>query len=244
MMKGPSNNGIQPALAALARMLHYPDATLQENVDDLAEILSVRPEFPPADRSALERFLTRLSRSDLLHAQASYVETFDRSKKVSLYLFEHVHGESRERGPAMVELRMAYRERGLDLDCNDLPDYVPLFLEFCSQLPDAEALAWLDDVSHILQRIHVRLDQRGSRYALPVRLLLHLTGAEPWPQELVDAAAGEARDDTREAIDSVWCEAPVSFDVGSALGDCGSAAAGPNGGGRTSTSASGTSGAA
>ncbi len=243
-MMSPSNNGIQPALAALARILHYPDETLQHNVDDLAEILSVRPEFPPADRSALERFLTRLSRSDLLHVQASYVETFDRSKKVSLYLFEHVHGESRDRGPAMVELRMAYRERGLDLACNDLPDYLPLFLEFCSQLPDAEALAWIDDVSHILQRVHVRLDQRGSRYALPIRLLLHLTGTEPWPQELVEEAAGESRDDTREAIDSVWCEAPVSFDVGSALGDCGAATGSNTGGGRPSAGASGTPGSA
>lgn len=221
-MAPQADNGIQTTLAALARILHYPDAELQQECDDLADVLAVRPEFPPEDRAGVERLLWRLGHADLLQLQANYVETFDRSKKVSLYLFEHVHGESRERGPAMVELRMAYRERGLDMAANELPDYLPMLLEFCSQLPDSEARDWLEDVAHIIQQVHVRLDQRGSRYALPMRLLLHLVGAEPWPQELVDESAGEARDDTREAIDAVWCEAPVTFEAGSALqGGCG-----------------------
>lgn len=229
-MTSDSDRAMQAAFAALARILHYPDEGVQEHGDEIADLLATRPEFPPEDRAALERLLWRLSHTDLLHLQANYVETFDRSKKVSLYLFEHVHGESRDRGPAMVELRMAYRERGLDIAASELPDYLPMFLEFCAQLPEAEARDWLEDVSHILQEIHVRLDQRGSRYALPIRLLLHLAGAEPWPAELVEATAGEERDDTREAIDAVWCEAPVTFEAGSALGACGKS--GAAGGGR------------
>jgi len=225
-MDDARNRDMTLALKAIAALLHYPDENTQAHADELADVLVTRPEFPSADRAAIERFVRRLRKADLLHQQAGYVETFDRSKKVSLYLFEHVHGESRERGPAMVELRMAYREKGLEIDAGELPDYLPMFLEFCAQLPDSEARGWLDDISHIVQQIHVRLHQRDSRYALPVRLLLHLVDADPWPEALVQASAGEKRDDTRAAIDSVWCEAPVTFEAGSALGSaCGSVGA-------------------
>lgn len=207
-----------PCLQALAVLLHYPQQETVDNADAIADALSTRPEFPPEDKADLERFIRRLRTAELLHQQAGYVETFDRSKKVSLYLFEHVHGESRDRGPAMVELRMAYREQGLDIAANELPDYLPMFLEFCAQLPDADACGWLEDVSHILQEVHVRLHQRESRYALPFRLLLRVVDVEPWPAELVEDTKEEKRDDTREAIDSVWCEAPVTFEAGSALG--------------------------
>jgi len=214
------NNGLRMPLKALAVLLHYPDGSIQDHADELADALAMYPEFTPEDRSAAERFVQELTHGDLLELQADYVETFDRSKKVSLYLFEHVHGESRDRGPAMVELRMAYRERGLDLDCTELPDYLPMFLEFCTQIEEHEAQAWLDDVAHILQRIHVRLADRGSRYALPFRLLLRIAHAEPAPPDLVAELTGEERDDTREALDSVWQEAPVTFEAGSALGAC------------------------
>ena len=221
MMPEPPHANLQAALHALSALLAYPTSEIREHADDLVEALAARAEFPRSDRSELERFVRRLRTADLLHQQAGYVETFDRSKKVSLYLFEHVYGESRSRGPAMVELRMAYREKGLEMAGNELPDYLPLFLEFCAQLPAEEAVAWLEDISHILQQVHVRLHQRGSRYALPVRLLLRLVQADPWPPELVDATAGEIRDDTRAAIDDVWQEAPVTFEAGSALEACG-----------------------
>jgi nitrate reductase delta subunit len=217
-MAADERSRFAPCLQALSVLLHYPQQDTVDNADAIADVLAARPEFPPEDRAELERFIQRLRTADLLHQQAGYVETFDRSKQVSLYLFEHVHGESRDRGPAMVELRMAYREQGLDIAANELPDYLPMFLEFCAQLPDADACGWLEDVSHILQEGHVRLHQRESRYALPFRLLLRLVDAEPWPEELVEDTKEEKRDDTREAIDSVWCEAPVTFEAGSALG--------------------------
>ena len=220
-MTDPRRGDMRTALQALALLLHYPDEALCEHADEVADVLAVRAEFPRSDCAELERFIHRLRTTDLLHQQAGYIETFDRSKKASLYLFEHVYGESRARGPAMVELRMAYREKGLELAVNELPDYLPLFLEFCAQLPAEEALQWLEDIGHIVQQIHVRLHQRASRYALPLRLLLHLIQVDPWPQELMDTVAGETRDDTRAAIDDVWQEAPVTFEPGSALGACG-----------------------
>ena len=220
MMGAVRTEPLQPVLGALAALLHYPDEEIRAHAHELASVLAARPEFPEADRAELERFVHRLQTADLLHQQAGWIETFDRSKKVSPYLFEHVYGESRARGPAMVELRMAYREKGLEMAGNDLPDYLPLFLEFCSQLPDAEACAWLDDIGHIVQQVHVRLHQRGSRHAILFRLILRLVQLDPWPARLMDATADEQRDDTRDAIDSVWQEAPVTFEPGSALGAC------------------------
>ena len=214
------------ALKALALLVHYPSQEAVASADAIGEALEGRDELTTEDQEVLAGFLEQLRTKDLLDQEAEYVATFDSGKQVSLHLFEHIHGESRDRGPAMVELRMAYRERGLELDANELPDYLPLVLEFCAQLPEPAAQEWLADIGHILQRIHVRLDQRDDRYALPLRLLLRLAAVDPWPAELLVEAQEERRDDTREAIDNAWDEAPVSFGAGDALASCGVAAGG------------------
>lgn len=210
-MKTAYADGLSLPLKALARLLHYPDTELQAHCDEVAAALLARPELDAAARTALEGFAARLQALDPYDLQAEYVATFDHSKKVSLYLFEHVYGESRDRGPAMVELINAYREKGLQADAGLLPDYLPLFLEFCASLPDAEARAWLTDTGHVLQQIHVRLAQRDSGYAAPLRVLLSLLELEHSPAELCEQAAGEERDDTRAAYDRSWMEAPVTF---------------------------------
>jgi len=210
-MSATSQSTLRRPLKALAALLSYPGAALTAHLDEIAEVLVMRAELAPADRRALEAFLAWLRDTDLLEVQATFVETFDRSKKVSLYLFEHLYGESRSRGPAMVELGMAYREHGLELASNELPDYLPLFLEFCAELPDAEAIAWLAEPAQVLQQVHVRLVDRASPFAAPLGVLLRLFGADPMPRELVESAAGEERDDTPEALDRSWVEAPVTF---------------------------------
>jgi len=220
-MSSAHDNTLHYPLKALARLLAYPDAELIAHVDDLADVLVVRPELDREETRAVERFVAWLRSADLLDVQAAYVETFDRSKKVSLYLFEHVHGESRDRGPAMIELNMAYRERGLVIDASELPDYLPLFLEFCAELDEATARAWLEDTGHILQEIHVRLAERGSRHAAPLMALLRVIGLEAMPEALVETASREARDDTREALDQTWMEAPVTFGPDAARTSCG-----------------------
>ncbi|KPV41190.1 hypothetical protein AN478_04680 [Thiohalorhabdus denitrificans] len=199
------------ALKAVSRMLAYPEADLQAATGDLARAVVPRPELNSEERSAVRRFLDGLGEEDLLDLQAAYVETFDRSKKVSLYLFEHVYGESRDRGPAMVELKEAYREAGLEIACGELPDYLPMFLEFCAELGEGGARDWLEETGPILQQLHVRLVERDSRYAVPLRLLLRLAELDPAPEELVRAAEAEERDDTPEAHDRAWMEAPVTF---------------------------------
>jgi len=221
-MTAAHDTGLAQALKALARLLHYPDMELLANSGMIAKVLLEHPGLSLDERALVEDFTTRLRDADPLDLQAEYVATFDHSKKVSLYLFEHVYGESRERGPAMVELINAYREKGLEIDSLTLPDYLPLFLEFCASLPEAEARAWLQDTGHVLQQIHVRLVQRDSDYAVPFRVLLSLLELEHSPPELYAVAAGEERDDTRAAFDRVWMETPVTFgpkQPGAACGD-------------------------
>jgi len=220
----PGAQSFGQALKVLAILLHYPDTALQKHSDMIADILLQRPELRRTDREALARFLDRIAGSDPLELQAEYVTTFDHSKKVSLYLFEHVYGESRDRGPAMVELNNAYREKGLAIDDRLLPDYLPLFLEFCAMLDEAEARNWLHDTAHVLQQIHVRLQNRGSDYALPLCWLLRLLRLEPAPAELVEQTREEARDDTRAAYDASWMEAPVTFGPDQPAAGCGNRA--------------------
>lgn len=209
-MNGGADNGLGPALKAIALLLSYPDEALRRHAGELEAALAAYPALDDDDRRAIAACAAWLG-GDLMETQAAFVETFDRSKKVSLYLFEHVYGESRDRGPAMVELSHAYRERGLVIDSRELPDFLPMFLEFAAELPEAEARDWLLETGHILQRIHVRLAERESPYAAPFRTLLRLLGLDPTPEALARMASQEQRDDTPAAIDRVWQEAPVTF---------------------------------
>ncbi|MGR6873548.1 nitrate reductase molybdenum cofactor assembly chaperone [Pseudomonas sp. HK3] len=126
-------------------------------------------------------------------------------------LFEHVHGESRDRGQAMVDLIEQYKLAGLALDQKELPDYIPLFLEFLSTQDRADAKAWLMDVSHILAVLATRLEERDSGYASLFNALLEISQASVDMTEIREAVAKEERDDTNEAIDKVWEDEAVTF---------------------------------
>lgn len=207
----PDRAAFGRSLQALARVLDYPEAALQQHAAELADILGAPAELSEAERAAVVVFVTELGEMDLYDAQARYVETFDRGRKTSLYVFEHVYGESRDRGPAMVELKQAYSEHGLETDTRELPDFLPVLLEFCAQLPEESARTWLVETTHVLQRVCVRLAERDSGYASAFTVLLRLIGADPAPEALTDMAGKEQRDDTPAAIDRVWAEVPVTF---------------------------------
>lgn len=216
-----TENLVARSLAALARLLDYPSAELQQNADEVAEALAVVPGLRQSERAELCQFVGQLASENLLVAQARYVETFDRGRKVSLYIFEHVYGESRDRGPAMIELRNAYREHGFEADTRELPDFLPVLLEFCAQISADSAYDWLVETTHVLQRIRVRLAERGNGYASAFTALLRLVGAEPAPEDLTRMAGQESRDDTPAAIDAVWMEKPVTFGPGETHTNCG-----------------------
>ncbi len=192
------------AYKALAALLDYPSAPLQANLPEVAAALA---PLGAGHMRALQPLLDEIARGDLIELQERYVETFDRGRRTSLNLFEHVHGDSRDRGQAMVDLLAMYREAGLALASDELPDYLPAFLEYLSLLDAHAARERLADIAHILQAIGAALAQRDSPYKRVFDVLLALAGAAPLAAAEVDAA-----DDTSfEAIDAAWKEEPVNF---------------------------------
>jgi nitrate reductase delta subunit len=139
--------------------------------------------------------------------QAAYVGLFDRVRTLSLHLFEHVHGESRDRGQAMVDLVKLYQRHGLDVTAKELPDYLPLFLEFLSIVPPAEARDLLGEAAHIFPAIGGRLARRESPYAAVFTALAELAGGSVGTGPDVD----EPDTESPEAIDRAWEEAAVTF---------------------------------
>ncbi|MGL5660138.1 MAG: nitrate reductase molybdenum cofactor assembly chaperone, partial [Aeromonas sp.] len=136
---------------------------------------------------------------------------FDRGRATSLLLFEHVHGESRDRGQAMVDLMAQYDAHGLQLDSRELPDHLPLYLEYLAQLPDTEAQSGLHDIAPILALLGARLTQRDSHYAVLFELLLKLANTTIDSNNVAQKIVDEARDDTPQALDAVWEEEQVKF---------------------------------
>ncbi|MDX1755388.1 MAG: nitrate reductase molybdenum cofactor assembly chaperone [Marinobacter sp.] len=211
-------------LRVIARLLDYPTAEMQQARDDLAMAVLEDSQLKAYHKQALLRCIEVFCGDDLMDLQETYVETFDRGRALSLLLFEHVHGESRDRGQAMVDLLAQYEAAGLELDARELPDYLPLFLEYLSIRPQAEVQNWLEDIHHILGLLAERLYQRNRLHHVLFDALLALAGCEPDRQELATLVASEARDDTPEALDRVWEEEMVKF-VDDQGGSCGSSGA-------------------
>jgi nitrate reductase delta subunit len=186
-------------LRVLAALLSYPDEGVRRNLAEMREILH-RERALPFDRLAeLDALIGKLVRADPLDSEAGYVQMFDRGRGTSLHLFEHVHGDSRDRGPAMIDLAQTYEKAGLLLAPGELPDYLPAVLEFASTQPPREAKAFLGEMAHILSAIFGALRKRDSVYASVLGALLELAG------EKAQAVAPEAD----EPLDETWAEPPV-----------------------------------
>ncbi len=198
-------------LKVLARVLEYPTEELQQSKDALVAAVLEDSRLPRQNKEQLLTCIDRLCDNDLMDLQEAYVGTFDRGRATSLLLFEHVHGESRDRGQAMVDLMEQYRANGLEIDAKELPDYLPLFLEYLSTRPWDEIRNWLEDIHHILGLLGERLYQRQSLYHVAMDALLVLSGRKADRQELAKIVASEERDDTPEALDKVWEEEMVKF---------------------------------
>ena len=192
----------------IAALLSYPEADMIAALPELESALLREGALAGGELDGLRQLMREMADEDLLDLQERYVGLFDRSRGLSLHLFEHVHGDSRDRGAAMIELAGLYRARGLMIARAELPDYLPLFLEYLSHLDREEARGTLGDVAHILAPIQQRLAKRGSSYAFALAALLRL--AEYIPAASAEVAA-EGPDDTPGAIDRVWEEAAVTF---------------------------------
>lgn len=151
---------------ALSALLQYPDQDLLDAVPEIAALVGQMPLIQRPLAPLLGHLARHDQTGDLIALQEEYVATFDRNPSHSLHLFEHVHGESRDRGQAMVDLMAEYRRHGMQMGGNDLPDFVPLFLEFLSQLDDTETSGrLLGDAIHVLAHIGRKLEANGSPYA-------------------------------------------------------------------------------
>ena len=206
-------------LLLISRLLEYPAAALWQHQDELFEALAEAENLSLKQAHQLGVFVRDLTQQELLDAQASYGELFDRGRATSLLLFEHVHGESRDRGQAMVDLLSQYERAGLALDSRELPDHLPLYLEYLAQLPKPEAIAGLQDIAPILALLAARLTQRESNYAVLFELLLGLCETAIDTQQVTEKIANEARDDTLQALDAVWEEEQVKFFAEQGCGD-------------------------
>lgn len=201
-------------LKIISRLLDYPRPELRSHRADLALAISESREISPPMRLRLLDALGVLCDGDLMDAQENYGLLFDQGRSVSLHLFEHVHGESRDRGQAMVDLIDVYRKNGFELDALELPDYLPLFLEYLSNRPDLEVREWLSDVSHIIARVAARLEDReegGAVYAVLLESLLMIAGQQEQLTALRGTLSDELPDNTPEAIDREWEEIAVTF---------------------------------
>lgn len=187
-------------LRALARLLAYPDAQLRSELSALADAIDQEAALPAARRAELRTLALELQRSAPLDTEARYVETFDRGRATSLHLFEHVHGDSRDRGPAMIDLAQTYEKAGLFIGPDELPDHLCVVLEFASTQPAALAKSFLGEMAHILTAIFSALLQRDSPYAAVLAAVLELSGHTA---QAVTIAVDEAMDDS-------WAE-PEAF---------------------------------
>jgi nitrate reductase delta subunit len=196
---------MRTSLRALAALLAYPTRALLDALPDVRSALAADPDLRPA-MPALDVLVRHLGHGDLLDLQEEYVGLFDRTRSLCLNLFEHVHGDSRERGPAMVELLGIYGAAGLEPATGELPDHLPLLLEHAAATGDTHVLA---GAAPVVDLLHGRLMARGSAWAGALEGALHAAGATPGA-----VPAQPEAEQTAEALDREWAEAPVVFGPG------------------------------
>lgn len=213
-------------LKALGALLAYPTPELIDALPDLHAVIVEEGMLGSRERRALKALMQRLATADLMDLEERYVDLFDRGRATSLHLFEHVHGDSRDRGQAMVDLGRTYEAAGFHLDARELPDYLPVLLEFLSRRPLAESREMLGECAHLLRSIGESLQDRGSDHAAVLAALLRFAGAD-------GLAAPRAVAPTRDepTLDEEWAEAPA-FGPASATDACSAAAAGRGGAAR------------
>lgn len=191
-------------LRALAALLSYPRPELRAALPEIAEVLRTAQHLPARDRADLQALIGEIAAGDGLEAEGRYVELFDRGRSTSLNLFEHLHGDARGRGQAMVELKQLYERAGFALAGNELPDYLPVLLEYlsCRDMPEVREI--LGDCAHIVRSIGEVLLKRCSHYAAVLQAVLIIAGEVP-----LDPVRAGRRPAERVDPDRDWFERPA-----------------------------------
>jgi nitrate reductase delta subunit len=207
----------------LSALLSYPTEGLVEAAPEFMAVLDSEKLVPAASRGAVEVLIGEIAAGDVYDLQERYGLLFDRSKTLALHMFEHVHGESRDRGQAMVDLKAMYENAGLMIAANELPDYVPLFLEFLATQPFAEARELLGQTAHIFAALAERLGRRESGYKAIFDALMAIAAEAP-RRDIVDELLKVPDTDPMDlvALDAAWEEEEVRFGPGAqGQGACG-----------------------
>ncbi|WP_350559743.1 nitrate reductase molybdenum cofactor assembly chaperone [Psychrobacter sp. CAL346-MNA-CIBAN-0220] len=206
-------------LKVLSLLIDYPSNELFEG-DAFAQCKQIVVKstlISPQVRGQIISLIDDLVETGSLEAQSRYDGLFERGRSLSLWLFEHVHGESRDRGQAMVDLMGQYEEAGFEIGVKELPDFLPLYLEFLAYQAtviedDIQIRMDIADVSHIIALLAARLGDRKSLYQGCFNALLQIAGKT---LEMVDdfqeKISKETRDDSFEALDKEWEEEVVDF---------------------------------
>jgi nitrate reductase delta subunit len=189
---------------ALSALLSYPTSQTRDALPEIAAVLRSSMELQDGERNALLELVDELGRGELLAAEERYVDLFDRGRALSLNLFEHLHGEGRDRGAAMVELKQLYAEAGFDLSRQELPDYLPVILEYLSYRSPTEAREMLSDCAHIISAITRSLLARRSKYASVLQALLVFAG-----ESSIDPAKIPPVHERTESLDREWMDQPA-----------------------------------
>jgi nitrate reductase delta subunit len=186
-------------LRVLAHLLRYPGPEFRAHIPDMQQALKDESALAPIRLAELGALLKHLALHPSVEVEADYVELFDRGRSTALHLFEHVHGDSRERGPAMIDLIQTYEKGGLYLGTEELPDHLPVILEFASTQPAPQAREFLGEIAHIVRTIFSALQAKNSPYASVLAAVLELAGEKA---ETVALAP-------EPAMDEAWAEPPV-----------------------------------
>ena len=199
-------------LKALSLILSYPTAELQAAMPEIGGTLAAETRLTAQARRELRPLVEALGQDDLYALQEGYVALFDRSRTLSLNLFEHIHGESRDRGGAMVDLLEMYRAGGYEPTGWELPDHLPMLLEFLATRPASDARETLAEAAHILEALATRLARRESAYAAVFAALLQIAGPAADREAVAELVAEPETDpDDLAALDAVWEETEVTF---------------------------------
>jgi len=198
-------------LKVISRLLDYPSQDLFDARDEIISVVGDDKMLSDGNKEELITFIESLTSRELLDAQESYDLLFDRGRALSLLLFEHVHGESRDRGQAMVNLMEVYKSKGFEADTSQLPDYIPLYLEFLSEQDEVFAEEWLGDICHLMTMLSERLIDRECYYSVLFDSLIEISGLEVDRAEVAESVKKEERDDTIEAIDKEWEDKEINF---------------------------------
>lgn len=190
-------------LKALACLLLYPDAVLKDNLSEIKAAVA-ESMLSGEQKEKLSIFIDHMIQTPMADLQKEYVSTFDIGKKASLNLFEHMHGDSRERGTAMINLKKLYEERGLKIESNEFPDYLPMFLEFLSGLNDADTQVLLDGAVRYIAAIDISLKKSESPWVAVTSALLSLSSIKTSEVKF-------ERDDLLPTTEAESFDSPVRF---------------------------------